>query len=79
VKTHSFLFFQPYALLILQQQRMPGLFHIQVTAPHFELVFELDGLKGGGWSESGPKEEGVSHRFVQRLLQWYCNSQKIVP
>ena len=32
--TYSFLFFQPDPLLILQEERVPGFLHIQVSATH---------------------------------------------
>ena len=33
--THRLLLFQPHPLLILQEQGMPALFHIQVATSHF--------------------------------------------
>lgn len=35
-ETHSFLLLEPNLLLILQQERVPRLFHIQITTTHFE-------------------------------------------
>lgn len=33
--TDSFLLLDPYPLLILQQERVPGLLHVQVSSTHF--------------------------------------------
>ncbi len=38
--THSLLFLKPDPLLILQQERVPGLLHVQVAATHFEKVLD---------------------------------------
>jgi hypothetical protein len=35
---HSLLLFKPDPLLVLQQERMPGLFHVQVAATHLGLL-----------------------------------------
>jgi hypothetical protein len=62
--THSFLFLQPYALLIFQKQRMPRLLHVQVSASHFELMLGLNE------SESVFREERKSKsEFVAIWLQ----------
>jgi len=34
----SFLLLEPDPLLVLQQERVPGLFHVQVAATHLDLL-----------------------------------------
>ena len=36
--THRLLLLQPHPLLILQEQGMPALFHIQIAATHFDRI-----------------------------------------
>lgn len=36
VSTYSFLLLEPHPLLILHQERMPGLLHVQIPTTHLE-------------------------------------------
>ena len=35
-RTYGLLLFEPDPLLVLQQERVPGLFHVQVATTHLE-------------------------------------------
>lgn len=38
--TYRFLLLQPHPLLILQEQGMPALLHVQVSTTHFDKILE---------------------------------------
>jgi len=80
--TYRFLLLQPHPLLILQEQGMPALLHVQVSTTHFDKILEGELVKmvkgtrialsrrGVSWWRE--KQFGAAHNGNVLDVVWWC-------